>query len=119
MESKMTKIVIFVFRDDPECMMHALLNVLDLENHGLWGEIVFEGKATRMIPEMANANHFLNPLYTQAKARGLLWGACQNCSHKMGVAHQVEAENILLCGDMSGHPPMSHFVKQDYSILTF
>lgn len=115
----MTKIVIFAFHAEPECMLHALLNVLDLEENSLWGEIVFEGQSTKLIPEMAKPDHFLHQLYLQAKARGLLWGACLSCSQKMGVAQQIEAENIPLVGEMSGHPSMSHFIKQDYMILTF
>jgi len=115
----MTKIVIFAFRADPQCMYHALLNVLDLEENGLWGEIVFEGESTKLIPEMAQPDHMLHQLYSQAKTRGLLWGACYACSQKMGVAQQIEEENIPLCRDMSGHPAMSHFIKQDYSILIF
>lgn len=115
----MTKIVIFAFRADPECMFHALLNVIDMEDKGLWGEIVFEGESTKLIPEMAKPDHFLHQLYTHAKIRGLLWGACLACSQKMGVTQQIDEENIPLYGEMSGHPPMSHFIKQDYSILTF
>lgn len=115
----MTKIVIFAFRSEPECMLHALLNVLDLEEKGLWGEIVFEGESTKLIPEMARHDHFLHQLYQQAKVRGLLWGACLACSRKMGVTQEIEAENIPLVGEMSGHPSMSHFVKQDYMVLTF
>ena len=115
----MTKIVIFAFLADPERMYHALLNVIDLEENGLWGEIVFEGESTRLIPEMAQPDHYLHHLYEQAKARGLLWGACQACAEKNKITQQIAAENIPLVGEMSGHPPMSHFVKQDYSILTF
>ena len=115
----MTKVVIFAFRSDPLCFTHVLLNVLDLEETGLWAEIVFEGEATKLIPEMAKPDHFLNQLYIQAKNKGLLWGACQACSNKMGVAQFVEAENIPLVGEMSGHPAMSHFIKEGYTVLTF
>ncbi len=114
----MTKVVFFVFRSDPMCFAHALLNALDLEESGMWGEIVFEGEATKLIPEISQPDHFLYPLYTQAKARGIFYGACQTCATKMGVGDVVESENIPLVGDMSGHPPMSRFVKQDYSIIT-
>lgn len=115
----MTRIVFFIFQDDPGLMLHALQNVLDLEEKGQWGEIVFEGESTKMIPVMAHPGHELHPLFAQAKIKGLLWGACLACAQRMGVAHLIEAENIPLNGDMSGHPPMSHFVKQDYLIVTF
>jgi hypothetical protein len=115
----MTKIVVFVFRADPQCMLHVLLNVLDLEEKALWGEIVFEGESTRLIPEMARPDHVLHQPYQQAKARGLIYGACLACARKMGVAQLIEAENIPLIGEMAGHPAMSHFIKQDYMVLTF
>jgi len=114
----MTRIVFFVFHADPGRMYHALLNVLDLEENGLWGEIVFDGEATRLIPEMTRPENPLYQLYQQARTRGLLWGACLSCAQKMGVAQLIEAENIPLAGEMSGHPPMSHFIKQDYAVVT-
>ena len=114
----MTKVVFFAFRNDPVCFVHALLNALDLEDTGMWGEIVFEGEATRLIPEISQPDHFLYALYTKAKAKGIFYGACQACARKMGVVSATESENIPLVGDMSGHPPMSRFIKQDYSIIT-
>ena len=114
----MTKVVFFTFRPDPLCFVHVLLNALDLEERGMWGEIVFEGEATRLIPEISKPEHFLYPLYTQAKSRGIFYGACETCATKMGVAKLIEAENIPLVGDMSGHPAMSTFIKQEYSVIT-
>ncbi len=115
----MKKVVIFAFRSDPVCFSHALLNVLDMEDKGMWGEIVLEGEATKLVPLMADPAHFLYPLYQQAKNKGLIWGACRACAAKMGMTAFMEAENIPLAGDMSGHPPMSHFLKEEYTILTF
>jgi len=115
----MTKVVIFAFRSDPLCFAHALLNVLDMEDKGMWAEIVLEGEATKLVPLMAEPDHFLNQLYLQAKDKGLFWGACQACATKMGVAKIIEAENIPLADGMSGHPAMSDFIKEGYTILTF
>ncbi|HBI14779.1 MAG TPA: cytoplasmic protein [Desulfobulbaceae bacterium] len=114
----MTRVVFFAFRSDPLCFMHAILNAIDLEENGMWGEIVVEGEATRLIPEMARPDHFLNRLYLQAKQRGMIYGACLACATKMGVAEAVAAEDILLIGDMSGHPPMATFIKQEYTVIT-
>ena len=114
----MTKVVYFAFRADPTCFIHALLNVLDLEEQGMWGEIVFEGEATKLVPVISRSDHFLFPLYSQAKSRGLLYGACHACAKKMGVAEAIRQENIPLVGDMAGHPSMSAFIKQDYLVIT-
>ena len=114
----MTKVVFFTFRSDPVCFMHAILNALDLEDKGMWGEIVFEGASTQLIPLISQPDHFLYPLYEKAKIRGMFYGACQACAKKMGVTEQAESENIPLIGDMAGHPPMSGFIKQGYTIIT-
>lgn len=114
----MTKVVFFAFRADPMCFMHALLNALDLEEKAMWGEIVFEGEATRLIPEMAQPDHFLHKLYLQAKNRGMIYGACQACATKMGVVEAIAAEDIPLLVDMSGHPSMATFIREDYKIIT-
>jgi len=114
----MTKVVFFAFRAEPMCFMHAILNALDLEEKGMWGEIIFEGEATRLIPEMARPDHFLNKLYLQAKHRGMIYGACLACSTEMGVAEAIKVEEIPLIGDMSGHPSMATFIREDYRIIT-
>lgn len=114
----MTKVVFFVFRPDPTCFLHALLNALDLEEKGMWGEIVFEGESCKLIPLMSQPDHDLHALYTQAKNKGIFFGACQTCASKMKIAGQLETEFIPLIGDMSGHPSMSEFIKQGYTIIT-
>ena len=114
----MTKVVFFAFRSEPVCFMHALHNALDLEEKGMWGEIVFEGKSTQLIPLISQPDHFLYPLYEQAKSKGVFYGACQVCANEMGVTEIAKSENIPLIGDMSGHPPMSDFIKQGYTIIT-
>jgi hypothetical protein len=98
--------------------MHAILNALDLEEKGMWGEIVFEGESCKLVPLISQPDHYLYPLYTQAKNRGMFYGACQNCANEMKIAGQIESEHIPLIGDMSGHPPMSDFIKQGYIIIT-
>lgn len=114
----MTKVVFFVFRPDPMCFMHAILNAIDLEEKGMWGEIVIEGEATKLIPEVSLPDHFLNSIYLQAKQRGMIYGACLACSTKMGVADAIAAEDIPLIGAMAGHPAMSTFIKQEYTVIT-
>lgn len=114
----MTRVVFFAFRAEPMCFMHALICALDLEEKGMWGEIVLEGEATRLVPEMVKPDHCLNNLYLQVKGRGMIYGACQACATKMAVAEAIAAENIPLLGDAYGHPSMALFIRQDYRIIT-
>jgi len=109
--------VIFAFKDDALCFMHVLLNALDLHEKGLGGKIVFEGEATKLIPVMAESQHFLHSLYAKVKDKGLIDAVCRGCSMKMGVLEAVEKEGLPLSGEMSGHPAMSKYIAAGHEIV--
>ncbi|WP_456473625.1 cytoplasmic protein [Desulfolithobacter sp.] len=113
------KTVIFAFRGDPMCFVHVLLNGLDLSSREMGGKIIVEGDAVKLIPEMADTNHFLHQLYNRAREAELFIGACRACSTKLGVAGEIEALGVELIGEMSGHPAMSKYIEQGYTIVTF
>lgn len=115
----MSKAVIFAFRGDPICFVHVLLNGLEMAAKGMEGKIIIEGDAVKLVSEMAVPGHFLNQLYVKAKTQGLIIGACRACSTKLGVVAQIEAENIALVGEMSGHPSMSEYIEKGYNVITF
>jgi hypothetical protein len=116
---EISKKVIFAFRSDPMCFVHVLLNGLDLQERGLGGEIVIEGEAISLIPEMAKTGHFLHNLYQQAKERNLIIGACRACAAKLKMTSAVEEQGIAQLADMSGHPSMGGFIEKGYEIITF
>ncbi len=115
----MAKTAIFAFRGDPTCFVHVLLNGLEMAAKGMEGKIIIEGDAVKLVAEMAVPGHFLNQLYLKAKDQGLIIGACRACSSKLGVTAAVEAENIPLIGDMSGHPSMASYIEEGYTVITF
>ena len=115
----MKKCVFFAFRDHPLCFIHVLLNSLDMAAKGMEGKIVLEGEAVKLVAVMAQTDHFLHPLYSKARAQGLFVGACRACSSKLGTTDAVVQEGIALIGEMSGHPAMSEFIDQGYTVLTF
>jgi hypothetical protein len=112
------KIVFFAFKGDHLCFIHVMLNALDLKAGGHTAGIVFEGEATKLIPELARDNHPLAGFYRKIKDNNLIEGACRACSAKMGVLDAVEKEAIPLLDDMAGHPGMARFVSQGYQIVT-
>ena len=63
----MQKSVLFVFRDDPMCFIHVLLNALDAEDKNYETRIVVEGKATKLIPELGKPDNPLHQLWNKAK----------------------------------------------------
>lgn len=115
----MKKTIFFAFRGDAMCFIHVLLNALDMADKGMDGKIVIEGDAVKLIPEMAESGHFLNQLYCKVRDSNLIIGACRACSTKLGVAAAVEEEGIALIGEMSGHPAISEYIEQGYTVLTF
>ncbi len=113
------KIILFAFRGDSLCFIHVLLNGLDLHERGLGGEIVVEGDAVTLIPEMAVPGHFLHSAYTRAREAKIILGACRACSNKLGVAEEIEKEGVPLVGDMANHPSMGAFIEKGYDVITF
>ena len=115
----MKKIIFFTFRDNPLCFIHVLLNALDMAEQGMEGKIILEGESVRLVPIMADPGHFLHPLYTKAKNKGLIVGACKACTSKMMQLDAVGKEQIPLLEGLAGHPSMGEYMEQGYSILTF
>ena len=111
--------VFFAFRGDPMCFVHVLLNSLNLHKKGMGGQIVLEGDAVKLVPEMVKTDNFLNKLYLEVKKKNLIIGACKACSTKLKVRDNIEAEGIPLIGEMMGHPAMSEYIDQGYQVLTF
>jgi hypothetical protein len=113
------KTVLFAFRGDPMCFIHVLLNAFDLHERGLEGLIVIEGEAVKLVPEMAQPEHFLATHYQKAKTLALISAVCRACSMKLGVSDAVKEEGLPLIGDMSGHPSMGTFLERGYRVITF
>jgi hypothetical protein len=115
----MNKTIFFAFRGDAMCFIHVLLNALDMEEKGMEGKIIIEGDAVKLIPEMAAPGHFLHQLYTRARDKKLIIGACKACSTKLGAAAEIEKQGVDLIGNMSGHPAITDYIEQGYTVLTF
>lgn len=113
------KTVLFAFREDPLCFIHVLLNAIDLHERGREGQIVIEGEAVKLVPEMSEPTHFLWAQYQKAKELGLIAGVCRACSTKFGVVEAVEYEELPLLDDMSGHPSMGAFIEKSFQVITF
>ena len=115
----MDKVVLFAFNGEPMCFVHALLNALDLGAKGHEVKLVVEGSATKLAPELDQAQGPLGPLFEKVKQAGLLAGFCRACSHKMGVLAEVQRQGLPLLDDMQGHPSMAAFMDQGYTVITF
>ncbi|MBC7217730.1 MAG: cytoplasmic protein [Candidatus Caldatribacterium sp.] len=113
----MEKVVLFVFRDEEMCFVHVLLYALDYAASGKTFGIVFEGRATRLVPLLAGKDHPLHELYEKVKVQGGIAGACRACSAKMGVLEDVMREGIPVLDELNGHPSVRRFLEAGYTIL--
>lgn len=113
------KIALFGFNGEPMCFAHVLLNALDLAAKGHQVKVVIEGSATKLVPELAKADHPFHSVYDKVVQAGLIDGACKACSNKMGVLDAIQAEGIPLLDDMTGHPGVATYLEQGYQVLTF
>ena len=112
------KVVFFVFRGNPVCFVHVLLNALDLQERGHHVEIVLEGEATTIVSELLQVGNPLHQLYRKVREEGLITAVCRACATKLGALPVIEAEKLPLTGSMSGHPPMAPYLEKGFRIIT-
>lgn len=115
----MKKVAMFVFNGSPMCFVHVLLNAMDMHARGDDVQIVMEGEATRLVPELALPENWLHQLWQQARDKNLVAGACKACSQKLGVTEALAENALPLMDDMNGHPGMARFQTDGYEIITF
>jgi len=115
----MKKIALFPFNGELLCFVHVMLNALDMKAKGYDVRLVFEGASVKLIPELAKADNPFHELYGKLLASGVVDGACNACSHKLGVVEAVKDQDIALIGKMAGHPAMSEYMDQGYEVVTF
>ncbi len=113
------KSALFVFNGDPMCFIHVLLNAKDMEQKGHEVEIVIEGAATKLIPELEKEDSLLHALWTEVKGKGLVAGVCRACSMKMGTIEAASDAGLAILDDMAGHPSMQAYMDKGYQIITF
>lgn len=109
----MRKIAFFVFKEDPMCFIHVLLNSLDLKKKGHDVKVIFEGPGVKVPSKMGD-----NKMYQEALAAGLFEGVCEACSKALGVYEENKETGLKFLSDLNGHPAFSDYIDQGYEIIT-
>ena len=109
------KLVYFAFKGDAMCFMHILLNALDMNSKGSEVKIVIEGESVVLVQKMIESS---NLLFKKAIDAGVIECICEACSAKMGVLEYNKNCGIPLNGEMSGHPAMSKYTDDGFTIIT-
>lgn len=115
----MKKNVFFVFRGDPMCFIHVLLNALDMNEKGEEAKIVIEGESVKLLPELVKKDNPLNMLWEKAVAKNLIAGVCFACAKKLGTFDEAKKQGFLLLDEMSGHAGMADWQNNGYTVITF
>jgi len=116
---KNERFALFAFNGDAMCFVHVLLNALDFYEKRYPVQIIIEGSATRLLPELNQPEHAFHALYQKCKELNLIAGVCRACAQKMGTLRNAEEQALPVLADMKGHPGIAKYVQQGYSILTF
>ncbi len=115
----MKKYAMFVFNGDPMCFIHVLLNALDMHARKETVQVIIEGSATKLVPDLDGEDHPLHGLWEKVKAAGLVAGVCNACAGKTGSLDAAKAQGLAPLGEMSGHPSMARFRNEGYELITF
>jgi hypothetical protein len=115
----MKKIALFVFNGDPMCFVHVLLNALDMKEKGHSPKIILEGASVKLLPELVKNENPLHKLWGKVLDQDLVEGVCKACSNKLGTLKDAQKQELVLLGDMSGHPSMMEYRHNDFEIITF
>jgi len=113
------KIALFAFNGELMCFAHALINALDLKEQGHDVKLIIEGSATRLIEELGEGSSYFAKLYKRCIIQGIMDCVCRACAQKMGTLPSAESQGLPLCAEISGHPAMSRYIAEGYSIITF
>jgi hypothetical protein len=82
-------------------------------------KVVLEGSAVTVVRELNRPDAPFAGLWKKFRDSGLIDVVCRACSAKLGVTEDVEAQGLPLGGDMNGHPAMSGYIEEGYSLITF
>lgn len=111
----MKKILFYAMTGEKMCLMHVLMNAVDLAAGGHEVKVIFEGRSVMMPAQLEEEK---NPHYMKAKELGLLAGICYACSVQLKVEEQNAALGLPMLKDMFGHAGMRTFVVEGYEVVS-
>jgi hypothetical protein len=115
------KLLFVVFTDDACRRNHAFMYAIDLARHEHSVRILLEGDATQSLRERDGR---FGELFEEARALGLLVGACKTASSGCGdpardVTGLARESGVPLIDTLDGHAGIEPFVGEGYEVVTF
>ena len=111
----MSKYLFYAMTGEKSCLLHVLMNAVDLAEKGNEVKVIFEGRSVLLPSQLDKEN---NPHYVKARDKGLLAGICLACSKTLGVLEDNQALGLPMLSDMFGHAPMEPYMAQGYQVIS-
>ena len=113
-------IILFADTETPEGtgrMANALTTVKEFKDAGDDAILIFDGAATRWVPQLADPGFKYHGLLEDIRDR--VQGACVYCARAYGVKDEIEAAGIPLLDDYKGHPSVRDLMVEGRQVVTF
>jgi hypothetical protein len=117
------KILFVLFAEDVCRQLHAFLYARDLHRKGYETKIIVEGVATRLLVDLEKAPPLLQKAVADAKAAGLIAGACRQASTGCGspedrnIVDAIRGQGIGFLDDLDNHAGIEPFVREGYDVI--
>ncbi|MFW9996945.1 MAG: cytoplasmic protein [Candidatus Odinarchaeota archaeon] len=110
----MNKQIFAIFTHNKGIFTHILLNVFDLAEKGYDVGVIFESEACKFVGDFEDASY---DKWNRLKEKNLVAAVCEACSKAMGTLESAKRQNLPINGDLFGHPPLEHWIKDGYRIM--
>jgi len=117
------RVLFVLFADDVCRQLHAFLYVNDLHRKGYEARLIVEGMATRLLADLDQAPPRLQQAVADAKAAGLIAGACQQASTGCGspadrhIVAAIQAQGVGFLSDLENHAGIEPFLREGYQVI--
>jgi hypothetical protein len=107
------KYAVFAFRGEAPCVLHAVLNVNDMQKKGFTAILILEGGSVKIAPKMINGEF---PLPWE-EIKEMIDCACLGCSKMFKVDEIIQNAGIRLDGSMNNHISIAEYMNKGYEII--
>jgi hypothetical protein len=123
MSAMQRKILFVVFAEDVCRQLHAFMYANDLHRKGYQTKMIVEGMATRLLSDLDKAPPRLRKAVADAKASGLIAGACLQASSGCGspedrnIVDAITAQGVGFLSDLDNHAGIEPFLREGYEVI--
>ena len=111
----MDKILFYAMTGEKSCLMHVLMNAVDLADKGQQVRVIFEGRSVLLVQQLKEEG---NPHFARALSLGLIAGICLACSKMLNVLEQNQALGLPMLSDMFGHAAAAPYLMEGYQVIS-